>query len=201
MHLSNSSCPQRSWSFPIEILWPPAWPTNRNICGCLISWHTIWPPWLHLVVLLLDGRRNQALTWELKAPGHTRAEQPRQSCSWHQGKLFAPRGKHSPGSVQSLNPSLLCYKRPYCRNTNHSEMACTMSNHLIATGHPLGKGRKLDAVCNLFTGGRQGSIWHKFTFISCSSPSLHGKHTLFEQVENHNNNSGATIWICEQQAR
>lgn len=63
-----------------------------------------------------------------------------------------------------------------------------MSNHLIATGHPLGTGPKLDTVCNPFTGGRQGRIGHKLTFISCSSPSRHGKHTSFEQVENYNHN-------------
>lgn len=71
-------------------------------------------------------------------------------------KIICPRGKHSRGSVQSINPSLLCYKRPYCRSTNHSEMACTMSNHLLAIGHTLGTGPKLDTLCNLFTGGRQG---------------------------------------------
>lgn len=152
------------------------------------SWPSIWHSRRHLATLPLYRRGDRALAQELKAPGHTRAEQPRHSCSWHQGKLFAPRGKHSPGSVQRLNPSLLCYKRPYCRNTNHSEMACTMSNHLIATGHPLGTGPKLDTVCNPFTGGRQGRIGHKLTFISCSSPSRHGKHTSFEQVENYNHN-------------
>lgn len=167
----------------------------------LLLTHNFWFPWLHLIAFLSHRRPSQDLAWELKAPGHTRAEQPRQSCSWHQGKLFGLRGKHSPGSVQSINPCLLCYKRPYCRNANHSEMACTMSNHLIATGHPLGTGPKLDTVCNLFTGGRQGRRWHRFIFISCSSPSHHGKYTSFEQVDSYKHNRDETVWICEKQGK
>lgn len=140
VHLSNSSLPQKmSWSFPIHVFRPPESSGDRNVPGCPFSWQynfsdsTTPAFWFY-------PRSSHALAWELKALGHIRAEQPRQSCSWHQGKLFAPRGKHSLSSVQSINPSLLCYKRPYCRNTNHSEMAYTMSNHLIATGHPLGMG-------------------------------------------------------------
>lgn len=190
MHLSTSLLLQkRPWSYPVDVIGPLQWPGDRNIHVCLSSWQTVWLPWLHFAAFLLYPRRSQALAPELKAPGHTKAEQPRQSCSWHQGKLFAPRGKHSRGSVQCINPSLLCYKRPYCRNTNHSEMACTMSNHLIATEHTLGIGPKL------FTGGRQGRIWHIIMFASCSSPSYHGRHTSFEQVDSYN--TGETISIHE----
>lgn len=156
---------------------------------------TIWLPWLHSRAFLPHPRPSKAFYWELKASGHTRAELPCQSCSWHQGKWFAPNGKHSRGSVQSINPSLLCYKRPHCRNTNHSEMAWTMSNHLIAVGHTLDAGPKLDTVWTLLTSGRQGRRY-RFIFLSCSSPSHHGKHISFDKVDNCNHDRDQTILIC-----
>lgn len=189
VHFSNSSCPRKGIGhFLWDILQCPQRPGDRNVHDCLFR-QTIPLPWLHLAACLPHPRSSQALAQELKAPGHTRVEQPRQSCSWHQGKLFAPRGKHSSNSVHSINSSLLCYKRPYCRNTNHSEMACTMSNHLKATGHPLGTGPKLDSVCNLLTGGRQGREHDTHLY---SSPVL-ALHTManthpFKPVDNYNRN-------------
>lgn len=115
-------CLRESSVFSSTYRLPCQSPGDRHSCDRLFP-QAPWLPWVPFGTFSLLQRPGWSFSPKLKAPGHIRAEQPRQSRSWHQQKLFAPRGKHSPGSVQGISPSLLCYKRSYCRDTNHSEMA------------------------------------------------------------------------------
>ena len=105
--LSTSSLPQkRSWSFPVDFLWPPQWPGDRSIHGCLFSWQFDFPG-STLLHSCLNSEPAKALPWELKASGHTRAEQPVRVAPGTK-ENYLPREANTAGAVSTVSIPLFC---------------------------------------------------------------------------------------------
>lgn len=166
------------------------------------SWPSVWLSWLHLAALPLHRRWDRALPGSSK-PQATQGQSSHVTAAPGTKENYLPREANTARAVSRVSIPLFCVVKGPIVETQITQRWHVVSNHLIATGHPLGTDPKLDTVYNPFTGGRQGRLGHKLTFISCSSPSHHGKCTSFEQTENYNHREDARRFgsVCSKQGK